>query len=142
MELENILARLVGNPNPELRRLRKAFSAAIQSAYQKCYQESCGWFPEINIGQTVDAGFLTSQREAAQIIRKLGLQNQPLESVTQLAEKIETIRKAVQAALDFFQSQFEPWPLLPPESLDQIQQAKALFYAFGQPSASARRTSC
>ena len=29
--------------------------------------------------------------------------------------------------LDVFESHFEPWPLLPPENLDQIHQAKKLF---------------
>ena len=122
---ETILLRLVGNANP-ISALQKLDVAA--NAYQSCYQELCGWFPEIHIGQPAEAEFLTSQREAVQIIRKLGLQNQSLESVLQLAEKIEKIRKAVQTALDVFQSHFEPWPLLPPENLDQIHQGKKLFY--------------
>ena len=122
---ETILLRLVGNANP-ISALQKLDAAA--NAYQSCYQELCGWFPEIQIGQPAEAEFLTSQREAVQIIRKLGLQNQSLESVLQLTEKIEKIRKAVQAALDVFQNHFEPWPLLPPENLDQIHQGKKLFY--------------
>ena len=121
---EDLLARLIGNTNPAA--VLQKLDTAIQ-AYQSCYHETSGWFPEIQIGQPVATDLLASQREAVQIIRKLGLQNQPLESVTQLAEKIERLRKAVQAALDVFKSHFEPWPLLPPESLDQIHQAKKLF---------------
>ena len=121
---DNILARLIGNPNPT--GALQTLSTVIQS-YQSCYNEACGWFPEIQLGQTVEAGLLNTQREAVQIIRKLGLQNQPLESVTQLAERIEKLRKAVQSALDVFKTHFEPWPLLPPETLDQIHQAKTLF---------------
>ncbi len=122
---EEILEKLIGNASPESA-LQK-LDADIQ-AYQKCYQETRDWFPDIHIGEVVDSNFLTRQREAAQLIIKLGLQNQSLESVIQLAEKIEKTRKAVQAALDVFQRQFETWPLLPPENLDQIQQGKKLFF--------------
>jgi len=121
---ENILTRLIGKVNPTA--ALRLFSAVLQS-YKNCYHESCDWFPEIQVGQPVEADVLTSQREAARIIHELGLQNQPLKSVAQLAEKIEKLHKAVQAALDIFKSHFDQWPLLPPESLDQIHQAESLF---------------
>ncbi len=121
---DNILARIIGKPNSA--RALQTFSTAIES-YQNCYQESSGWFPEIQLGQSVEPAILNSQREAARIIRELGLENQSLESVSQLAEKVERLRKAVQAALDLFKTHYEPWPLLPPETLDQIPQAKTLF---------------
>src|SRR5207247_8466878 len=73
------------------------------------------------------ATFLDSQREAARTIRELGLQNQSLESFTQLSENVERLRKAVQSVLDAFRSHFEPWPLLPPETFDQIHKAKTVF---------------
>lgn len=121
---ESILTRLTGKANPAA--VLQKFSAAIQS-YQECYQESSGWFPEIQRGQPVEAVHLDSQREAARAIRELGLQNQPLESVLQLTEKVERLRKASQAMLDDFRMHFESWPLLAPETYDQVQQAKALF---------------
>lgn len=121
---EAVLARLVENPNPAA--ALRAFSAAIQS-YQDCFQEISGWFPEAQLGQPLASASLDSHREAIRIVRELGLQNQSLESLTQLVEKVERLRKAVQTVLEVFKNHFEPWPLLPPETVDQIQQAKTLF---------------
>src|SRR6185369_18072179 len=86
-----------------------------------------GWFPEVQLGQLLAPAILDSQREATRIVRELGLQNQSLESLSQLVEKVERLRKAVRTVLDVFKNHFEPWPLLPPETVDQIQQAKTLF---------------
>jgi len=121
---EHILTRLTGNSNSTAA-LQK-FSTAIRS-YQNCFQDLSGWFPGVQLGLPVEDTILDSQREAARTIHFLGLQDQSLESLAELAEKIEQLRKAVQAALDVFQIKFEPWPLLPPETLDQIHQAKKLF---------------
>jgi very-short-patch-repair endonuclease len=121
---EKILARLVGIPNSAA--ALEAFRVAIES-YQNCFREISGWFPDVQRGQPVESTVLDSQREAARIVRELGLQKQSLESVTQLAEKVERLRKAVQAVLEIFQKLFEPWPLLPPETIEQIHQAKTLF---------------
>ena len=121
---EKVLARLIGIPNPAT--ALQTFCAAIQS-HQDCYQESVGWFPDVQLGEAVDPAILDSQRAAAQAIRELGLQNQSLESITHLAEKVERLRKAVQTVLDVLQTHFEPWPLLRPETLDQIRQTRTLF---------------
>jgi len=121
---EAVLARLVGHPNPAA--ALGTLSSAIQS-YQSCFQEVSGWFPEVQFGQLTASAVLDSKREATRIVRELGLQNQSLESMLQLVEKVERLHKAVQTVLDDFKNQFEPWPLLPPETVDQIQQAKALF---------------
>jgi len=74
------------------------FTSAVQ-AYQKCFEELYSWFPEIQIGQPPDEGLLDTQRQGARIIHDLGLQNQTLESVTQLAGKVERLRTALQTAI-------------------------------------------
>lgn len=121
---EKIIGRLIGNSNPSSALL--ALSAAVLS-YQTIFRDLCSWFPEIQIGQPLEAHFLDSQRKAAHLIHELGLQSQTLESVTQLTERVGTMRMAVQNALDAFTTHFKPWPRLPPESLGHIHLAKALF---------------
>ena len=121
---DQVLMRLVGNPNPA--NALQVFGKAIES-YQLGFQATSDWFPEIQLGQPVDAELLKSQREAARIIQELGLGEQPLGAVAQIVERVEKLRKATQAMLADFQSHFEPWPLLQPETLEQIIQAKKLF---------------
>jgi hypothetical protein len=104
----------------------KALGAAIR-CHQYSYKESVKWFPDIKLGKCVDAATLATQTEAALAVRQLGLQHQSVASIPQSVEKIERLRKAVLAATEAFQNLFEPWPLLPPETLEEIQQAKALF---------------
>ena len=121
---DQVLSRLVGNPNPVA--TLQSFSKAIES-YQLGYQATFEWFPEIQLGQQADAEFLKSQREVARIIQELGLRDQPLGTVSQMSEKVEKFRKATQTLIADFQRHFEPWPLLQPEVLEQISQAKKLF---------------
>ena len=121
---DEVLARLIGNPNPMA--ALQGLSTAVKS-YQNCYQLTSSWFPEIQRGQPVEATTLNAYREAARTIRELGLEKQPLESIATLAEKIEKLREGAETMLAGFQKHFEAWPLLPPDSLDQIHQAKTLF---------------
>jgi very-short-patch-repair endonuclease len=121
---DQVLTRLVGNPIPVA--TLQSFGKAVES-YQLGYQATCDWFPEIQPGQPVDTELLKSQREAARLIQELGLGDQSLGTVAQMAERVEKLRKALQTLLADFQSHFEPWPLLQPETLEQIVQAKKLF---------------
>ncbi len=121
---EEVLAKLVGIPNPAS--ALRAFSTAIQS-YQGCFQEISGWFPEALRGQPLPLAILDSHRKVAQIVRELGLQNQSLQSLSQLVKKIQRMHNAIRALLENLKSHYGPWPLLPPETVGQIQQAKTLF---------------
>lgn len=121
--VENVVARLVGNADPS--RALQALTAAVQT-HQTCFQELRSWFPEIQIGQPLAFNQLDSYREAVSIVNKLGLQNHPLESLVHLADKVEKLRKSLQAAMDAFKGYFEGWPLLPPETLDQVNEVKKL----------------
>lgn len=121
---DDVIARLAGSSEP-LGVLRTFRSAVL--SHQASFEESSDWFPEVQLGETVPPAILNSQREAAQIIRKLGLRDQPLRCIGQLLENVERLRKSTQASIDTFKSLFESWPLLPPETLDQLQHARALF---------------
>jgi hypothetical protein len=120
---ETVLRRVIGMNSPCS--TLQAFSAAVHS-HQHSHQQAVEWFPDIRLGIHVDAATLATQIQAAQAARELGLHHQSLASIPQIVERIERLRKAVKAAIDVFQSHFETWPLLPPETLDQIDQAKAL----------------
>lgn len=120
---DHIVARLVGKTNHA--GTLQDFSAAVRS-YQTCSQELRSWFPDIQLGQPLTGNFLSAQREAARIVQELGLLNHTLESISQLADKVERLRKAMQTAIAAFKDYFEGWPLLPPESLDQLREAKKL----------------
>jgi len=121
---DQVLSRLVGNPNPVA--ALQSFSKALES-YQAGYQATYEWFPEIQLGQPVDVELLKSQREVARIIQELGLGDQPLGTVTQMSERVEKLRKVTETLIGDFQGHFEPWPLLQPETLEQVGQAKKLF---------------
>jgi very-short-patch-repair endonuclease len=121
---EEVLLKLVGKPSPVT--LLQAFGNAVES-YQKRYQSVSDWFSEIQLGQQVESGVLASYHEAARIIGELGLAEQNLESVAQLLEKVEKLQKATQTLIADFKAHFETWPLLQPETVDQITQAKKLF---------------
>lgn len=121
---QGILERFAGNTNPAAQ--LETFRACVD-CYQTAYKELTGYFPDLQAGQTISADLLVSQQEASDLICKLGLKNQTLGSLSQLADKIEKFRKALEAATAVFQTHFGPWPLLPPENLDQIEQARALF---------------
>jgi len=132
---DQVLMRLVGNPSPVT--VLQSFGKAIES-YQLIYEATCDWFPEIQLGQPVDTELIKSQRQIARTIQELGLGDQPLGAVAQLVERVEKLRKATQTLLADFQRHFEPWPLLQPETLEQIGEAKKLFLLLvGRPPAPA-----
>jgi len=132
---EQIVARLVGKTDPA--GMLQDFSSAIRS-YQTCFQELRSWFPDIQLGQPLSDSFLTAQHDAAHIIQELGFQNQTLESISQVADKVERLRKAMQLAIDAFKDYFDGWPLLPPETLDQLREAKKLvLFLLNRPQAPA-----
>lgn len=121
---ESVLARLVDNSHPVA--ALKAFGQSIES-YQADFQATRDWFPEISPGQAVPLEALQSYREVARIISQLGLAGQPLGSVPSLLERIGKLRKAAETLVNGLQNLFAPWPLLPPETVEQVAQAKKLF---------------
>lgn len=137
-ETRGVLTRLLNKPEPVS--ILRSFISSV-AAYQKACEELGLAFPEIRRGQPVPKELLESQREIVRLISELGLDKQSLESLSLLRETTERLRRTCEATAQILTRHFEKWPILPPDSLGELQEVKILLLLLVNRPASAKEIS-